>query len=197
MPYKVSFGKVKNTLGNCSAWTSSLDDFWLARLGALRRRTNFPSPHEQLQPISYIILHPVTIYVRFVFLNWALSLKTEDFVLLLDGDNYLKQEEFFVMNPIRQGPIGRRQDRRVTKREETYYVESNRALVDPQPRRVTSDVRPNYQAEFPTWRDFPGPTIQVHNTSRQMRTMSEIDRRRWLYRSRSTSDVRLNGCIFI
>ncbi|XP_049937465.1 uncharacterized protein LOC126412088 [Schistocerca serialis cubense] len=42
--------------GHC--FYHALDDFWVARLGALRRGTSFPSPYEQQMPITDIILHP-------------------------------------------------------------------------------------------------------------------------------------------
>nr|CAD7608183.1 unnamed protein product [Timema genevievae] len=60
----------------------SLDDFWVARLGALRRRTNFPSPHEQLQPISHIILHPG--YVDVGFINDISLLRMKNQVIFSD-----------------------------------------------------------------------------------------------------------------
>ncbi|KAL1464531.1 hypothetical protein WDU94_004165, partial [Cyamophila willieti] len=43
------------------------DDYWVARLGTLRRGTKLPSPYEQLRPISKIILHPQ--YVDAGFIN--------------------------------------------------------------------------------------------------------------------------------
>lgn len=46
---------------------SALDDYWVARLGALRMGSSFPSPYEQLRPVSHIILHPG--YVDAGFLN--------------------------------------------------------------------------------------------------------------------------------
>lgn len=46
----------------------------MARLGALRRGTTFPSPYEQLQPISSVILHPG--YIDSGFINDIALLKT-------------------------------------------------------------------------------------------------------------------------
>ncbi|KAG8222567.1 hypothetical protein J437_LFUL011693, partial [Ladona fulva] len=43
------------------------DDYWVARLGTLRRGTDLPSPYEQRRPVSSIILHPG--YVDAGFLN--------------------------------------------------------------------------------------------------------------------------------
>ncbi|XP_046383818.1 uncharacterized protein LOC124154256 [Ischnura elegans] len=43
------------------------DDYWVARLGTLRRGSALPSPHEQRSPVSSIILHPR--YVDEGFLN--------------------------------------------------------------------------------------------------------------------------------
>ncbi|PSN33951.1 hypothetical protein C0J52_19934 [Blattella germanica] len=51
--------------GHC--FYHALDDYWVARLGALRRGSGFPSPYEQLRPVSHIILHPG--YVDAGFLN--------------------------------------------------------------------------------------------------------------------------------
>lgn len=45
---------------------SALDDFWVARLGALRRGTDFASPYEQLRPLSAIVLHPGYVDAGFV-----------------------------------------------------------------------------------------------------------------------------------
>ena len=46
---------------------SALEEYWVARLGALRRGTNLPSPYEQLRPVSRILLHPG--YVDAGFIN--------------------------------------------------------------------------------------------------------------------------------
>lgn len=46
---------------------SALDDYWVARLGALRRGTDFASPYEQLRPLAAIVLHPG--YVDAGFIN--------------------------------------------------------------------------------------------------------------------------------
>ncbi|KAK4871464.1 hypothetical protein RN001_015588 [Aquatica leii] len=50
--------------GHC--FFHSLEDHWVARMGALRRGTALPSPYEQLRPIVQIILHPGYIDVGFV-----------------------------------------------------------------------------------------------------------------------------------
>ncbi|KAF5300956.1 hypothetical protein FQA39_LY10926 [Lamprigera yunnana] len=50
--------------GHC--FFHSLDDHWVARIGALRRGTALPSPYEQLRPITQIILHPGYVDVGFV-----------------------------------------------------------------------------------------------------------------------------------
>ncbi|XP_065567491.1 uncharacterized protein LOC136031714 isoform X2 [Artemia franciscana] len=42
--------------GHC--FYHSTDSHWVARLGALRRGSNFISPYEQLKEISHILLHP-------------------------------------------------------------------------------------------------------------------------------------------
>lgn len=51
---------------NTSGGYSSLDDYWVARLGALRRGTNLPSPYEQLRVVSRILLHPNYIDAGFI-----------------------------------------------------------------------------------------------------------------------------------
>ncbi|RZF36116.1 hypothetical protein LSTR_LSTR014782, partial [Laodelphax striatellus] len=51
--------------GHC--FYRAVEEFWVARLGALRRGTNLPSPYEQLRPVSRIILHPG--YVDAGFIN--------------------------------------------------------------------------------------------------------------------------------
>ncbi|CAH0562093.1 unnamed protein product [Brassicogethes aeneus] len=51
--------------GHC--FYHSQDEHWVARLGALRRGTSFPSPYEQLRAISNIIVHPG--YVDSGFIN--------------------------------------------------------------------------------------------------------------------------------
>lgn len=61
---------------------SALDDFWVARLGALRRGTSFPSPFEQQRPISRIILHPN--YVDSGFINDISLLRMKDAVSFSD-----------------------------------------------------------------------------------------------------------------
>lgn len=45
---------------------SSQNDYWVARLGALRRGTTLPSPYEQLRIITNIILHPEYVDVGFI-----------------------------------------------------------------------------------------------------------------------------------
>lgn len=35
-----------------------MHDYWVARLGILRRSSTLPSPHEQIRPIRRIIVHP-------------------------------------------------------------------------------------------------------------------------------------------
>ncbi|XP_039279489.1 LOW QUALITY PROTEIN: uncharacterized protein LOC111052888 [Nilaparvata lugens] len=50
--------------GHC--FYRAVEDFWVARLGALRRGTNLPSPYEQLRPVSRIILHPGYVDAGFV-----------------------------------------------------------------------------------------------------------------------------------
>ncbi len=37
---------------------SALHDYWVARLGILRRSSTLPSPHEQIRSIRRIIVHP-------------------------------------------------------------------------------------------------------------------------------------------
>jgi hypothetical protein len=61
---------------------SALDDYWVARLGALRRGSSFPSPYEQLRPVSHIILHPG--YVDAGFLNDISLLRLRDPVQFSD-----------------------------------------------------------------------------------------------------------------
>ena len=54
----------------------------MARLGALRRGSSFPSPYEQLRPVSHIILHPG--YVDAGFLNDISLLRLRDPVQFSD-----------------------------------------------------------------------------------------------------------------
>ncbi|XP_065206949.1 serine protease nudel-like [Planococcus citri] len=42
--------------GHC--FNNALHDYWVARLGILRRSSTLPSPHEQIRPIRRIIVHP-------------------------------------------------------------------------------------------------------------------------------------------
>ncbi|XP_066975872.1 uncharacterized protein [Macrobrachium rosenbergii] len=51
--------------GHC--FFSATTDYWVARLGALRRGTKFPSPFEQLRHITHIFIHPE--YVDTSFIN--------------------------------------------------------------------------------------------------------------------------------
>ncbi|XP_033608971.1 transmembrane protease serine 2-like [Cryptotermes secundus] len=66
--------------GHC--FYHALDDYWVARLGALRRGSSFPSPYEQLRPVSHIILHPG--YVDAGFLNDISLLRLRDPVQFSD-----------------------------------------------------------------------------------------------------------------
>ncbi|XP_017781082.1 PREDICTED: serine protease nudel-like isoform X2 [Nicrophorus vespilloides] len=66
--------------GHC--FYQSLDEHWVARLGALRRGTALPSPYEQLRPIIQIILHPD--YVDAGFINDISLLKMEVGVIFSD-----------------------------------------------------------------------------------------------------------------
>jgi Trypsin len=52
-----------------------LDIYWVARLGALRRGTDLPSPFEQLRRIARIIQHPG--YLDTGFINDLALLKLE------------------------------------------------------------------------------------------------------------------------
>ncbi|KAI5750571.1 hypothetical protein M8J76_016770 [Diaphorina citri] len=52
------------------------DDYWVARLGTLRRGTKLPSPYEQLRPISKIILHPQYVDAGFINDISILKMKT-------------------------------------------------------------------------------------------------------------------------
>lgn len=61
---------------------SSVDEHWVARLGALRRGTALPSPYEQLRHISRIILHPD--YVDAGFVNDISLLQMESPVIFSD-----------------------------------------------------------------------------------------------------------------
>lgn len=61
---------------------SSLDEHWVARLGALRRGTALPSPYEQLRHIMRIILHPD--YVDAGFINDISLLQMESPVIFSD-----------------------------------------------------------------------------------------------------------------
>lgn len=61
---------------------SSLDDHWVARLGALRRGSNLLSPHEQVRVISHIFIHPG--YIDTGFVNDISVLRMEDPVRFTD-----------------------------------------------------------------------------------------------------------------
>ncbi|GLG96377.1 Venom serine protease Bi-VSP, partial [Gryllus bimaculatus] len=50
--------------GHC--FYHSQDDYWVARLGALRRGTALPSPYEQQRPIARVLLHPGYVDAGFV-----------------------------------------------------------------------------------------------------------------------------------
>ncbi|CAH1103275.1 unnamed protein product [Psylliodes chrysocephalus] len=58
------------------------DEYWIARLGALRRGTSLPSPYEQLQPVVKIIVHPG--YVDSGFINDISLLKLKAPVIFSD-----------------------------------------------------------------------------------------------------------------
>ncbi|XP_054267242.1 uncharacterized protein LOC128989379 [Macrosteles quadrilineatus] len=66
--------------GHC--FYHALDDHWVARLGALRRGTNLPSPYEQLRVVSRILLHPH--YVDAGFINDISLLQLREPVTLTD-----------------------------------------------------------------------------------------------------------------
>ncbi|KAE8751417.1 hypothetical protein FOCC_FOCC001991 [Frankliniella occidentalis] len=59
-----------------------MDDFWVARLGALRRGTDLASPYEQLRPLAAIVLHPG--YVDAGFINDISLLRMRDLVSFSD-----------------------------------------------------------------------------------------------------------------
>lgn len=61
---------------------SAQDEYWIARLGALRRGTSLPSPYEQLQPVVKIIVHPG--YVDSGFINDISLLKLKAPVIFSD-----------------------------------------------------------------------------------------------------------------
>lgn len=46
---------------------SAIRDYWVARLGALRRGTALPSPYEQVKTVSRIFIHPE--YVETGYIN--------------------------------------------------------------------------------------------------------------------------------
>ncbi|XP_075232410.1 uncharacterized protein LOC142330835 [Lycorma delicatula] len=60
--------------GHC--FYHALEDYWVARLGALRRGTSLPSPYEQLRPVSRILLHPGYIDAGFINDISLLQMKT-------------------------------------------------------------------------------------------------------------------------
>ncbi|KAF5275348.1 hypothetical protein FQR65_LT04176 [Abscondita terminalis] len=66
--------------GHC--FFHSLEEHWVARMGALRRGTSLPSPYEQLRPIIQIILHPG--YIDVGFLNDISLLQMETPVIFSD-----------------------------------------------------------------------------------------------------------------
>jgi hypothetical protein len=61
---------------------SATDQYWVARMGALRRGTALASPFEQIRHITHIILHPK--YEDTGFINDISVLKMETPVLLTD-----------------------------------------------------------------------------------------------------------------
>ncbi|CAG9855145.1 unnamed protein product [Phyllotreta striolata] len=66
--------------GHC--FYHSQDEYWVARLGALRRGTSMPSPYEQLQPVVKIIVHPG--YIDSGFINDISLLKLKSPVIFSD-----------------------------------------------------------------------------------------------------------------
>lgn len=54
---------------------SALDEYWVARLGVLRRGLSLRGPHEQIRPIDTILLHPS--YKDSGFLNDLAILRTK------------------------------------------------------------------------------------------------------------------------
>lgn len=74
-------GKIKrHVFGFCLfllSLFSALDDYWVARLGILRRGTTLPSPYEQIHPIHRIILHPGYMDAGFINDISLLEMKNE------------------------------------------------------------------------------------------------------------------------
>uniref|UniRef100_A0A0P4W7C6 Peptidase S1 domain-containing protein n=1 Tax=Scylla olivacea TaxID=85551 RepID=A0A0P4W7C6_SCYOL len=66
--------------GHC--FYSATDKYWVARLGALRRGTKFPSPYEQTRHITHIFIHPQ--YEDTVFVNDISLLRMESPVQFTD-----------------------------------------------------------------------------------------------------------------
>ncbi|XP_076033757.1 enteropeptidase-like [Oratosquilla oratoria] len=66
--------------GHC--FYSATCEYWVARLGALRRGNKFPSPFEQLRHISHIFIHPE--YMDTGFLNDISMLRMEKPVIFTD-----------------------------------------------------------------------------------------------------------------
>ena len=63
-------------------FNSAQDDYWVARLGALRRGSDLLSPHEQVRLISHIFIHPE--YVDTGFVNDISILRMEEPVRFSD-----------------------------------------------------------------------------------------------------------------
>lgn len=66
--------------GHC--FFGATDNYWVARLGALRRGTKFPSPYEQLRHITHIFIHPE--YEDTGFINDISLLRVEEPVKFTD-----------------------------------------------------------------------------------------------------------------
>ena len=62
--------------------SSAQDDYWVARLGALRRGSNLLSPYEQVRVISHIFIHPG--YIDTGFVNDISILRMEEPVRFTD-----------------------------------------------------------------------------------------------------------------
>ncbi|XP_069952632.1 uncharacterized protein [Cherax quadricarinatus] len=66
--------------GHC--FYGATNNYWVARLGALRRGTKFPSPYEQLGHISHIFIHPE--YEDTGFINDISLLRIEESIKFTD-----------------------------------------------------------------------------------------------------------------
>nr|XP_023014443.1 serine protease 33-like [Leptinotarsa decemlineata] len=80
--------------GHC--FYHSQEEYWVARLGALRRGTSLPSPYEQLRPVIKILVHPG--YVDSGFINDISLLQLESPVVFSD---YVRP---VCLPPPQQGP---------------------------------------------------------------------------------------------